>query len=272
MNTTKKLLVITDLDSSLLNEDYSFMEAWGVIRQLKLLGFPIIFNSSKTMAEMQVLAGEMGLNLPMVAENGGVLCFPNCAPWMSYGDGEGGAYTMKFPGLDRERILLVARQLREQKGYQFVGYGDWTSRDVMEHTGLDEVAAELSLERVATEPIIWNDSEEAWAEFEQGLREKGIRALRGGRFVHLMGSSDKADGLRSMHAIMKEQEPETEWMTVALGDSQNDLEMLNVADIAVVIPRGDEVELNPSAPEVIRPSKQAAAGWAEAIQSILTRI
>ena len=277
-----KLLIITDLDSALLNEDYSFMEAWGVMRQLKLRGFPIVFNSSKTLAEMELLAQEMGLLAPMVAENGGVLCLPQSAEWLESIQSEtnneavkyepNGNYWVHTPGLDRERILAVARQLRDAHGYVFEGYGDWAVEDVVEHTGLDPISAQQSLQRVATEPILWRDSEEAWVAFEKHLASEGIRVLKGGRFLHLMGEPDKADGLRSMQALYAQREPDVQWLTVALGDSENDLGMLGAADIAVVIPREDGVMLDPVAAEVIRPSGLASAGWAEAMQSILERV
>ncbi len=277
-----KLLVITDLDSTLLNEDYSFMEAWGVMRQLKLQGFPIVFNSSKTLAEMEVLAQEMGLHAPMVAENGGVLCLPVSEQWQdSIQSGTVkeameyeacGNYWVHTPGLDRERILAVAHQLREAHGYDFEGYGDWSVEDVVEHTGLDPVSAQQSLQRVATEPILWQDSEEAWVVFEKQLVSEGIRVLKGGRFLHLMGEPDKADGLRSIQALYAHQEPDVQWLTVVLGDSENDLGMLSAADIAVVIPREDGVEIEPVAVEVIRPKGLASAGWAEAMRLILERV
>lgn len=265
----KKLLVVTDLDSSLLNEDYSFMEAWGVLRRLKLLGCPVIFNSSKTLPEMEVLAMEMGLTLPMVAENGGVLCFPKGSVWDDAEGREQGSFRVKFPGLDRKKIVELAHNLRDRRGYRFSGYADWSTTDVAEHTGLDEYSAGLSLQRVATEPIIWDDSEEAWQSFNKELEAEGVRALRGGRFIHLMGSADKADGLHSMRRVMESVEPQTMWLTVALGDSENDLAMLEAADIAVPIPRADGVRLEPNAARVLRPNQQASAGWAEAMELLL---
>jgi mannosyl-3-phosphoglycerate phosphatase len=63
--------------------------------------------------------------------------------------------------------------------------------------------------------------------------------------------------------------PDVEWVVVALGDSQNDQAMLEVANIAVVIPHADGPHISPQAPRVLNASMPATAGWNEAVLTII---
>ena len=93
--------------------------------------------------------------------------------------------------------------------------------------------------------------------------------LRGGRFWHLMGAFDKADGSAFALKYYQELEPDTEWQVIALGDSANDTAMLEAADIAVVIPHSDGANISPKAPIVVHAPFPATKGWNAAILSLL---
>lgn len=257
-----KLLVFTDLDASLLNEDYSYEEAMPAIRLLQDQGYPIVLNSSKTISEMKQLATELNLDSPIISENGGFVSYPE-------GFTSEGAQSETL-GLSRESILEKAHALRSQYGYDFSGFSDWSVAEIAAHTGLSLPNADLASQRYITEPILWNDSEERLTEFLQQMQSIDAKALLGGRFIHLMGAFDKADGLNKVKAIYEKKEPNTSWVTVALGDSPNDQEMLNAADVAVIIPHLSGVRLEKTlASETIIATKVASAGWNEAILNIL---
>jgi mannosyl-3-phosphoglycerate phosphatase len=84
-----------------------------------------------------------------------------------------------------------------------------------------------------------------------------------------MGTVDKADGLRSALNHYRVKEPATEWIVVALGDSANDVEMLEAAHIAVVVPHADGPHIFPKAPKILHAPFPASRGWNDAIFSIL---
>lgn len=269
---TCKLLVFTDLDATLLDHSYSWAAAAESLRDLRGLGFPVVLNSSKTIAEMIDLAGELQTKAPLVAENGALTAVPQdspLAPLFSTDVGDDG-YCCKLLGMPRHEIVTVAHQLREREGYAFAGFSDWEVEEVAERTGLSIEAAGRACERLATEPIVWDDSEDRWGGFAGALQNRGIRNLRGGRFIHLMGASDKAQGLVALTEIYRQAYPEVSWRTVALGDSPNDLQMLSAADVAVVIPNDHhDIELRPEARQVIRPKAYGPSGWHEAMQIVL---
>ena len=260
MASKKKFLVVTDLDASFLDHSYRWDEAKPAVSRLRELGLPLVLNSSKTVAELKHLAMEIGLQSPLVAENGGLLAFPNQRT---------GDYIVQIKSLPRKEILELAHNLRNQMGYKFEGFADWSDQELAERSGLSIIQSQRSLARLATEPLLWKDSEPLRLEFANQLRIQGIRMLRGGRFWHLMGASDKADGSASVLKYYQELEPDTEWQVIALGDSVNDTAMLEAADIAVVIPHSDGIHISPKSPRVVHAPFPASKGWNAVILSLL---
>lgn len=268
MAAETKLIIVTDLDATLLDHTYTWSAARPALAKMKAMDVPLVLNSSKTVAEMKDLAGELGTKAPVIAENGGILAIPDGMSSERSAD-RSGEYTIQTTGLSRDHILAVAHELRAKEGYGFSGFSDWTAEEVADRTGLPLPKARRSQSRFATEPILWNDSEVRRREFEEKLAEKGIRILRGGRFLHLMGPADKADGLKSVRELYENLFPSTKWQVVALGDSANDKAMLEAADIAVVIPHEDGPHIEPESKNVIHASSPATQGWNDAILKIL---
>lgn len=213
------------------------------------------------------LAAELGTNAPIVAENGGVIAQP-----MAMKDGPGevlGDYWVRSAGITRTTILDVAHHLRTTAGYAFAGFADWSVGEIAACTGLNQEDAHRASQRLATEPILWDKHDTRWQAFCQALTPHQIRTLRGGRFIHLMGPADKADGLRSVIKLYQDRFPETQWTSVALGDSPNDQDMLLAADIAVVIPNAHGRSLEIDQPNTIRVEQAGPAGWDSGMQQLL---
>ncbi|WP_330217917.1 hypothetical protein [Marinobacter similis] len=97
-----------------------------------------------------------------------------------------------------------------------------------------------------------------------------LRLVQGGRFYHAMGVFDKADGAHFLLGKYREHYGEQPVVAIALGDSPNDQQMLESADIPVVI-RGvhsDDVQL-PSAKHAMRSLKPGPDGWNECVLNLL---
>ncbi|MFT5905171.1 MAG: mannosyl-3-phosphoglycerate phosphatase [Cryomorphaceae bacterium] len=277
----KKLLIITDLDASFIDENYEYTDALEAVEQLSKLEFPLVFNSSKTLIECSALAKELQLTTPRIAENGGIIAVPHnselstlCQPSPKQAWEHQDESTTLITGLSREYILSEAHQTRKGNGYSFEGFSDWSYQELSSKTGLTHDAAKLAKQRHVSEPILWQDTNERWGYFQSQMQAKGIRTLRGGKFIHLMGPSDKADGLRVTKQLYEAKYPETEWVTVALGDSANDQSMLESADIAIVIPHADPLgaQIQVSGTHVIHAKYPASKGWNDAILNLLSTL
>lgn len=263
MPLRKKFLVVTDLDATLLDHNYSSAEAEPALARLRALGFPVVMNSSKTLAEMRPLAETLRLEAPIIAENGGVLALPESI---------GQAHSVEIKGLARGAILDAAHALRASEGYHFKGFTDWSAAELSDLTGLTLEQARASGNRLATEPILWEDSEANRLRFAEALAEAGVRMLQGGRFWHLMGGADKADGVAAVRRYYESREPDVHWQVLALGDSANDTAMLEAADIAVVVPHAEGPRIEPRSARVLVAPEPAAAGWNAAVLTLLNEI
>jgi len=258
----KKLIFYTDLDGTLLNHhDYCWQDAAEMIQKLKNLNFPIVFNTSKTLKEVQKFREETEVYEPFVIENGGAVWLP-----ANYFNGEQGRLVVL--GKDLSTILELIKPLRPD--YHFESYSEMSPERISELTGLSIEDSKLSSQRICSEPMIWKDSETKLKDFQDRLKELGLNLLKGGRFYHIAGFSDKGDALKYLNEKYKVQYSEHEVNSVALGDSPNDLSMLEEADIAVIIPRVDGTYIEVGNDNKIRAGYKGPKGWTQAISKILT--
>ncbi|MEM7583850.1 MAG: HAD-IIB family hydrolase [Acidobacteriota bacterium] len=255
------LLVFTDLDGTLLDHhDYSWRAAAPAIERLRRLGVPLILNSSKTRAEMLAIRHELGNAEPFVVENGSAIYRPR--------SGSPETFDVEWLGPPRASWLEALHAIREREGFRFEGFADFDLDRLRELTGLDAAAARAAAERDGTEPIVWLDERppEALAEAIAG---HDLRLVAGGRFWHVMGrSADKAYATRRISEQHRAQAPDVR--TLALGDSGNDLGMLQEVDYPVVIPRATGEPLDPGPlPNLLYAPEPGAAGWRWAVDTLL---
>ena len=248
-------MVVTDLDGTLLDhDDYSWEPASACVVTLAKHDVPLVLASSKTLAEMRRLAKELKIHQPMIVENGAAVAWP-----------EEGGYRVRTMGTPREELIEFIHQLRADHGWQFTGFSDWSASDLSEDCGLELENAALALDRHGTEPLVWQDSESAYAQFVEELEAQDMRAVRGGRYIHVMGEFDKVDGL-SLVVETLGKDRATPLKILAFGDSPNDEAMLSAADVAVRIRSSKSSEMKVQAPLLLQPQQPGPYGWAEAFQ------
>jgi mannosyl-3-phosphoglycerate phosphatase len=172
-------------------------------------------------------------------------------------------------GPTREGLAPLLGALRRSGDYRFRSFAELGVDGIVEHTGLTPDAARLANARESSEPLLWEDTEAALEAFARALAGEGLSCVRGGRFVHVLGKSDKASAVRDLHQRMESVTGAT-IERVVLGDGPNDLAMLGEADVAVVIKarHAHPMPLEASG-EVLRTRDAGPAGWAEAMLNIL---
>ncbi|WP_406870983.1 HAD-IIB family hydrolase [Thioclava sp. 'Guangxiensis'] len=248
------ILVFTDLDGTLLDhETYSFAPALPAIRALKERGAIIVLASSKTAPEIADLHDALGLgDMPIIAENGAALMTRDQITTQS------DAYRDLRHALDG-----LPGELRRC----FTGFGDMDVAGVAASTGLPLAQAAKARARAFSEPGIWTGSEAQEEAFVSALSRSGISARRGGRYLTLSFGGTKAG---QMQAVIDRYRPN---LTIALGDAPNDREMIETADIGVVIHNTHGTGLPALAGEkdrtIRRTQAEGPAGWNEAILAIL---
>jgi len=250
------MIIFTDLDGTLLNHhSYEYQAVLPVLQHLKSLNVPVILNSSKTLTELDEWQIKLELNTPIIAENGGVMRISSSQE----------PFKKVQLGVCYSHIRSVLNALRAETQWQFEGFGDWSLAEVMNHTQLHSNQALKAMEREASEPIVWLDSDANFNAFKARLSEQNLTLKQGGRFYHVMGHHDKATAMKVL--LNQFYDVPTSQVVVALGDSENDRDMLDFADYPVVIPNDGANIFN--YPSFFKITQTAPEGWLEAIDKVL---
>jgi len=245
-----KYIVVTDLDGTLLDhQTYEYTPALDAIDELDKRGIPIILNSSKTQAEIASIREQLDNQEPFVCENGGII--------VGMGD-------VRYLATPREQFLPQLRSLKKQLQLQYQGFADGEVDDIVQWTGLTQDNAEKAMQRSATEPLLWQDSDAALVKLRQELKKLNLQCVKGGRFHHVMGIFNKASCFPLLRKHYAPTAPETVKI-IALGDSPNDLPMLEQADYPIVIPSGKGGKLNLDRDSVYYATQLGPSGWQEGI-------
>ncbi len=260
----KQFVVFTDLDGTLLDHhSYSFEAALPALNMLKQRHIPVVLNSSKTRPEMEQLRIDLENTSPFICENGGALIIPAT----EFGTPQEQVINFAEP---IEQIIAVLADLRQQ-GFAFRSFNDMSEADVADITGLSLSRAKSAKQRLATEPLLWNGSDEELLQFEAAVGQRNLQLVKGGRFYHVMGQYDKGDAMAYLMERYRESDPQKQWCSVALGDSNNDERMLELADYSMVIKgvNSDSVLVNSSKPNLVRSNAPGPEGWNETITKLL---
>ena len=232
------LLVFTDMDGSLLDHhSYSHAAADAMLAGLEQQKIPVIANTSKTRAELEVLRDELNNSHPFIAENGAAVYLPKKRfPQQPTDTTSYGNYWVKPFAKPRSHWQALIADIAPKFEGMFVTFAQAGIKGIAEMTGLDRDKAQLAADREYGEPVKWLGDAEQKTVFFAELEARGAHILHGGRFSHISDHCDKGKALgwlKSQYEQLRSQE--SSFISVALGDSQNDVAMLDAADYAIII-------------------------------------
>ena len=229
-----RFIIFTDLDGTLLdNFTYQWQDAREAIELCKSKGIPVVLVSSKTKDEIDAINREMGLCGGYVVENGAAIyIFKNCLNELPYGATDEGRYWRITLGVKRERLIEELRNIREDLNLDIEMLSEMSDSEIERHTKLRGEDLKRIRQRQFSEPFVFSsDNMEKDEELLKiYAKERGLRVIRGGRFFHIHGDHDKSDGVNIFISLFSKIIPNL--VSVALGDSPNDLGMLKAVDIA----------------------------------------
>lgn len=268
------MLIYSDLDGTLLDHfTYQSAAASQTLEQLKNANIPVILNTSKTFAELEIINNELNLNAPFIIENGAAIYIPiNTFKKQPKDTIAIGNYWMKSFCLPRLYWLKLLSENTKEFNNCYRGFSSISASTLCKITGLNLDEAKRAKQRQYGEPILWLGNEATKKRFIEHLVDLGANVVQGGRFIHVGGYCDKGQALIWLTEQYRNNFNNPSISTIALGDGENDVPMLEAADVAVQIRSPVH-----NFPTLYRQFKTAQTtlygpeGWAEAIQDLLAK-
>ena len=265
-------LIFTDLDGSLLDHhSYSFKPAIELLKTLEVEGIPVIPVTSKTMAEVVPLRKKLANQHPFIIENGAAICIPK--GYFSR-QPETAKTVEDFWVIENADCRQNWLELLEKNSQEFLDeyqtfdsiYKQQGDEGIAELTGLSSTAAGLANNRQYSEPVHWTGTAPRKRLFISKMQAAGATVLQGGRFLSIGDNTDKGLALLQLQDLYLQQSGQTSCQSLAIGDSGNDISMLEKASSALIIKSN-----NHPAPTLTRShnlwisKKTGPTGWASGV-------
>jgi mannosyl-3-phosphoglycerate phosphatase len=272
----RKILIYTDLDGTLLRyHTYSFQEALFALAEIKKINIPLILCSSKTKGEIEEYQRKLRIKYPFISENGGAIFIPK--GYFSNPQNElkvKGKYLVLELGTPYKELRKGLLETTRKFGVKVVGFGDLKTKQIASMFNLPYKEARSAKKRDYDEPFYFLDKIEPKeiGAIEREFKRSGLNLTKGGRFFHLLGQNNKGKAVRLLSRMYK-QNCSTDFVTVGIGDSLNDLPMLKAVDIPVLVRQKD----NTYDKEILKRLKVQKArgigpsGWNQAILDLVRK-
>ncbi|HWP93080.1 MAG TPA: HAD-IIB family hydrolase [Thermodesulfobacteriota bacterium] len=232
-------LVFTDLDGTLLDySSYSFEAAIPALRLIGSKNIPLIICTSKTRAEIELYRSLLDNQAPFISENGGAIFIPDSYfPYDFDYDKEVDGYKIIELGTPHNTLIEVLNSIKKDAGVNLKGLSEMTIEELSEVSGLNKEEAGLARKREYDEPFITYGDEGDKERVKKEITRRGFRHTEGGIFQHIMGENDKGGAVKTLIDIFKVKFSGLK--TIGIGDSLNDLPMLEAVDIPVLVQKPD---------------------------------
>lgn len=236
----EKITVFTDLDGTLLDEQtYSADLSLPALRYLQSKKVDIVFCSSKTRKEQEVIRETLGVRAPFIVENGSAIIIPpNTVNVTEKYDEEPDGTEILLLGLPIEEIRATLQKVVAATGIAYTSFHNLSGEQIAEITGLDLESAKRAKARQFSETIVTRFDSIELETFVHECELHSVHCTFGGRFLSVMGKG--ADKGRAVQVLTKHYQAQFgDVITIGIGDSLNDVPMLEAVDFPYLVQRPD---------------------------------
>lgn len=248
-------VVFTDIDGTLvdINTAEYGKETDKLIRLIKERNIPLILTSAKTRLEQNKIKEDLGLSDPFIVENGGAIVipkgyFPDYAlrdikyPFRETQETKNEARDVNHEivvelGKPADYIRAKLSDIRKKYGINFRGVADISVEKLSNLALISRDQAKRMAQRNYGETILQIQSEDI-ARFIKYVQEDGMKVIHGGRFFDVTVGTDKGIAVGILKKLFKDKFHNNVTF-FGIGDSTNDIPMLNLMDIPILVQRQD---------------------------------
>jgi mannosyl-3-phosphoglycerate phosphatase len=265
-------IVFSDLDGTLLDHDtYSFAAARPALALLRKKNIPLVLCSSKTRTEMERIWQNLEITDPFIVENGAAVYIPQGRldlEGQNFREADG--FQIVEWGRPYAYLVEALREIREETALNLIGFSEMSVEEVGRYAGLDPAQAEQAKQRDYAEPFIMVGQSAALDLLDRSVERRRLQVVKGGRFYHLTGENDKGRAVHWLTARYRKKNPNL--VSIGLGDSPNDLPLLENVDIPVLVKKpGGRHEAWRKEKEVYYTRGIGSEGWNEALLTLLPK-
>ena len=254
--------VVSDVDGTLMDHSYDLTPAKETIKTLQDLSIPVILCTSKTAAEVRVIRKQLNLTDPYIVENGAAI----------YGESLNEVDGKIILGERYEILEEILFSISKEINYKLVPLNNLSDIDATELTGLRGNALTLMRDRHWSMPFL-NPPDLLEEKIYKCSKKFNVKIFKGNRMSHLLSiNSDKGLAIKAL----KKYSNKSNIKIIGLGDSPNDLPLLQEADYRIVISsvNGPNKKLLEDLNDLnyVISEEPHGVGWQKEVKSILRNL
>ena len=275
MKSNVPVVVFSSLDAALLDSHACSSDATKALELLASEGIPLVFCSSKTRAQLELIHQEIGISHPFISENGAAVFVPS-----GYFDFEvpnardiAGYRAVEF-GKAYADVVKALHRAAERLRINVIGFNNMSVEEVAVDCHLSLLQARLAKLREYDEPFrILESDVRARNRLAKALQAANLACTSHGRYEHVGAPVDPEIGVNFLCTLYRRAFGSV--FTVGLGDNLNDAPLLRRVDIPLIVDGDERAVIRPLLAKVTRArltSAAGVAGWADAIVATVDAI
>ena len=264
------LIFFSDIDGTLINNNsFCYGKNIETIKELLQAGHHVIFNSSKTFAEIDYILKSENLSIPFICETGGAVYCPRS--FFGESDNRRGDYDVLF---ESAKISNFSKKIGPVLSSDFkdeiLFFNDMSIKMKERFSGLHGKDLERASSRDFSILFKWHAGDEKLDKLRDILEDFNLTIIKGGRFFHICSNFNKYSAMKFILTKISHNSPGQIYKTVGIGDSSNDIEMLNKTDYKCVVQSINNTSLiaGLTSKDFILSTTRAPEGWQECIDNV----
>ena len=264
------LIFFSDIDGTLINNNsFCYGKNIETIKELLQANHYVIFNSSKTFAEIDYILKSENLSIPFICETGGAVYCPR--GFFGESEERRGDYDVIF---ESAKISDFSKKIEPILSSKFkdemLFFNHMSLKMRARFSGLSGKDLERASLRDFSILFKWHASNEKLNNLKDILEDFNLTIIKGGRFFHICSNFNKYSAMKFILTKISHNSPEQIYRTVGIGDSSNDIEMLNQTDYKCVVQSINNTSLiaGLTSKNFILSTTQAPEGWQECVDNI----